>query len=99
MNKVIWYLKQLFPLCYNTEYIANNKKMVSTWKMWLGRCYGVREYEVMNTENRDVFFLIENDFGISEENFKNTLQMVQDVINAKVGTVHISRFRTDRIVD
>lgn len=46
MNKITWYLKQLFPLCYNSEYMTGNKKIVSTWKMWLGKSYNVKEYEV-----------------------------------------------------
>jgi hypothetical protein len=47
MNKIIWCLKQLLPFSYFSEYKIGNKTMISCWKMWLGKCYNIREYEVV----------------------------------------------------
>jgi hypothetical protein len=46
MSNVIWYLKQLLPLFYCTEYIENGKRYATTWRMWFGRCYSVRKWRV-----------------------------------------------------
>jgi hypothetical protein len=46
MSKLTWYLKQLFPLKYDTEYSENGKNYVTIWKMWLGRCFSIKKYEL-----------------------------------------------------
>ena len=46
MSKLTWYLKQLFPLKYDTEYSENGKSYVTIWKMWLGRCFAIKKYEL-----------------------------------------------------
>ena len=48
MKKLRWYLKQLFPLWYASTYIEDGRRMVTVWQMWLGRCYNIRNYEVVN---------------------------------------------------
>jgi len=42
MKKLSWYLKQIIPLTYWSAYGVDNKRQVSIWKMWFGRCYNVR---------------------------------------------------------
>ncbi|MCK5610762.1 hypothetical protein KAR91_53305 [Candidatus Pacearchaeota archaeon] len=51
MNKVIWYLKQLLPLSYKSQYktdqmdpvtgkvVDDNAKVTCRWRMWFGRCF------------------------------------------------------------
>ena len=41
-----WYLKQILPLTYVSEYINNDKKFVTIWKMWFGRCFNIRTFEI-----------------------------------------------------
>ena len=43
---MIWYLKQLFPLMYVSEYKEDGKKYVSVWRMWFGRCFSIRRWQV-----------------------------------------------------
>ena len=38
-SKIVWSLKQLFPLTYRSHYEQGNKKMFSVFKMWLGKTY------------------------------------------------------------
>ena len=45
-----WYIKQLFPLTYFSHYKEDGKEYVSVWKMWFGRCYKHRKFEV----NREI---------------------------------------------
>lgn len=45
-NKIIWYLKQLLPLTYWSFYTENNIKVMSIWKMWLGKVYNHRKWIV-----------------------------------------------------
>lgn len=46
-NNIIWYLKQLFPFSYNTTFRSDGHKYVTVWNMWLGRCYNIKEWKVM----------------------------------------------------
>lgn len=46
MSRIIWYLKQLFPLMYVSEYTANGKKELCIWRMWFGRCFDERRYKL-----------------------------------------------------
>ena len=46
MNKAIWYLRQLFPLKYESIYRENGIKKISIWKMYMGRCFDIRTYEL-----------------------------------------------------
>lgn len=48
-----WLVKQLFPLTYVSEYgeidpetSTVTRKLVTVWRMWLGRCFAVRTWEV-----------------------------------------------------
>jgi hypothetical protein len=46
LNKIKWYLKQIFPLTYTSKYKTGLITKICIWKMWLGACYDIREYEV-----------------------------------------------------
>lgn len=40
----MWYIKQLLPLLYVSTYTEDGQRKLAIWRMWLGRCYNVREY-------------------------------------------------------
>lgn len=42
-----WYLKQLLPFMYVSKYREDGRQYVSVWKMWLGRCYRHRKFEIV----------------------------------------------------
>lgn len=51
-NSLIWYIKQLFPFTYYSEYTVNLKggvRQVCIWKMWFGRCYNIRRWDIKDT--------------------------------------------------
>lgn len=41
MNKLVWYIKQLFPLTYRTRYKENGKPHFCVWRMWFGFCFNI----------------------------------------------------------
>jgi hypothetical protein len=41
MQRIKWYIKQLFPLTYRTTYTQEGKRHFTVWRMWMGRCYAV----------------------------------------------------------
>lgn len=41
MTKLIWMIKQLFPLRYESTYLEEGVVMHTTWKMWMGKCYDI----------------------------------------------------------
>lgn len=46
LMKLCWYVKQLVPLKYDTTYGENDKRYVSVWRMWFGRCFAIKTYEI-----------------------------------------------------
>lgn len=46
MERAIWYVKQLLPLRYVSEYIEGGEARVSVWRMWFGRCFDVKTWRV-----------------------------------------------------
>ncbi len=36
---MLWYLKQLLPLRYETEYTEGGYRYREKWRMWFGRCF------------------------------------------------------------
>lgn len=49
MNKLIWHVKQLFPLLYYSEYKdTKGVKYVSIWRQWFGKVLFVKKYKVFN---------------------------------------------------
>lgn len=43
---IIWYLKQLLPLRYESVYLEGGKRWLCIWRMWFGRCFSVRYFEL-----------------------------------------------------
>jgi len=46
-----WYLRQLIPVTYRTRCRVDNRPYFIVWKMWLGRCFKVEGYEVVEGYN------------------------------------------------
>lgn len=46
MSKTTWFLKQLLPLTYVSTYAEHGAKKLTIFKMWFGKCYKVRNYEL-----------------------------------------------------
>lgn len=47
-NRILWYLKQLFPLTYRSHYkTKSGKPHFAVWKMWFGRCYKIEDFEIV----------------------------------------------------
>lgn len=48
MNKLIWHVKQLLPLQYQTTYTnaETGQRILAIWRMWLGRQFWVQEWEL-----------------------------------------------------
>ena len=42
----MWYLKQLLPLMYVSKYKEDGKEYVSVWRMWFGKCFSHRKFEI-----------------------------------------------------
>lgn len=44
MRKLVWYLKQILPLRYETVYRdSKGIKRHTVYNMWFGRCYNIRD--------------------------------------------------------
>ena len=41
-----WYLKQLLPLTYVSRFAQDGKCRLCVWRMWMGRCYGARYFDL-----------------------------------------------------
>lgn len=39
-----WFLKQLLPLTYRTNYTEDGQKHFTVWKMWFGRSYSIDDH-------------------------------------------------------
>lgn len=50
MQTLKWCVKQIFPLTYVSTFRADNKRQLCIWKMWLGRSYKIKYF---NLEERD----------------------------------------------
>lgn len=46
MERVKWYIKQLFPLMYVATFKEDAKRRLCIWRMWLGRCFDVRYFNL-----------------------------------------------------
>lgn len=51
MNTIIWYLKQLLPLHYESTYRvkeADGREFTEhcDWRMWFGRCFAIKRLKV-----------------------------------------------------
>ncbi len=45
-NRFIWTIRQLLPLENYTECTIGGQKKVFVWRMWLGRCFSIKEWNV-----------------------------------------------------
>lgn len=43
-SRLVWRVRQLFPLVYWTTYHSENERRFAIWKMWFGRCYRVTDF-------------------------------------------------------
>jgi hypothetical protein len=41
-----WYIRQLLPLMYFTEYEASGQRKISVWRQWFGRVLWHKSYTV-----------------------------------------------------
>ena len=42
----MYILKQLLPLSYYSNFEENGANIIMTWKMWFGKCFKIRKYEI-----------------------------------------------------
>ena len=49
MKRILWYLRQLLPLTYVSQFKDGaGQSQLCVWKMWLGRCYNARWFNLAN---------------------------------------------------
>lgn len=46
MDEILWYLKQLLPLIYVSEFKENGVRRLCIWRMWFGRCFNIRYFNL-----------------------------------------------------
>lgn len=46
MNNPLWYLKQLLPLTYRSQYGEGGQERFCVWRMWLGRCFAIDDMAI-----------------------------------------------------
>lgn len=46
MNRLIWYVKQLWPCTYRTTYREDGALHFCVWRMFLGRCFAIDDVVV-----------------------------------------------------
>lgn len=47
MRRLEWIVRQLLPLTYRSHYRdAEGRQRFAVWRMWLGRCFAVEDFEV-----------------------------------------------------
>ncbi len=44
--KILWRLKQMLPLTYVSEYTEGGNRQVCVWKMWFGRSFSIRRWDI-----------------------------------------------------
>jgi len=49
MERIKWYAKQLLPLRYESTYTENGRRWLTIWRMWFGRCFAVRNFQLAVT--------------------------------------------------
>lgn len=50
MRRLGWYLKQLWPFAYLSTFTEDGRRRLCVWKMWLGRCFRIRYFNLSPTE-------------------------------------------------
>ncbi len=46
MASLKWYLEQLLPLKYKSNYKSEGKKLNTVWNMWFGKCFNIETKEL-----------------------------------------------------
>lgn len=46
MSKLVWYIKQLFPLTYRSHYGEKGQEKFCVWKQWFGRPYKIEHIKI-----------------------------------------------------
>ena len=49
-NRLVWYMRQLFPIRYKTYFIQNNIHYYTEWRMWFGKYFNVKKREITKEE-------------------------------------------------
>lgn len=45
INKIVWGIKQIFPLTYRTTYTdSEGSRHFTVWNMWFGRCFNIDDF-------------------------------------------------------
>jgi len=47
IEKIKWYLKQLFPLTYRSHYKTEKEDCFCVWQMWLGKCFNIEHIKTI----------------------------------------------------
>jgi hypothetical protein len=47
VNRILWNVKQLLPLSYVSYYGEHDASYVCVWRMWFGRCFNIRTWQVL----------------------------------------------------
>jgi len=75
MDKLIWYVKQLLPLTYRTQYVEKSETHFCVWRMWFGRCFDIYDVAISRTthttEEDFQHFLSYSGFRGDEENLRS----------------------------
>jgi len=50
-NRLIWYIKQLLPLRYESTYSKDGiNKEHCVWQMWFGKCFNMETFSIKGDE-------------------------------------------------
>jgi hypothetical protein len=66
MNRILWYIKQLFPLTYRTTTEEDGEKYFHVWKMWFGHVYKHDIVRDSGCKRKDVEWLVYESQFVSE---------------------------------
>ena len=47
MRRIIWYLKQLLPLRYESKYVQGGERKRAVWRMWIGHCFCIQHSTIL----------------------------------------------------
>lgn len=48
VERLKWYLKQIFPLTYVATFTEGNQRRLCVWRMWMGRSFNARYFNLAN---------------------------------------------------
>ncbi len=76
MNRLVWLVKQLLPLRYESIYGESNQQFLSIWRMWFGRCFSVRTHALANNDDIDLVGTLRLTIKDQNSKIKNWQQLV-----------------------